>query len=359
MKFGSFGELLLRITAEKGKTFSSLPDRADLSYGGSEFNFLANIANMGAETNFITALPDNTLGRSAQRYIRLFNVNGSFIEFSDQGRLGLYFLEEGCSIRGSKVTYDREGAAINTLTYPDYRFDSFFRSIDHYHISGITPALSENSMRTVQTSLANAKKAGLTISCDLNYRANLWKYYLDGIKVNPSIVMHSLLMQVDHLTGNESDLQNFFGITPGDKLYLKPEFDISYYQNILLRASGMFPHIKSIAITLRTADSTDTNNLGAICFIRETNSFFITPFTGEKYNLKKITGIRDRVGTGDAFASGYIYGLYKYNFNYQKALDFGFASFVMKHSFPGDQSYSDLVSIEKYIDGSHTSLINR
>jgi len=358
VKIGSFGEVLLRVTPAERRVFESLPDRAELLYGGSEFNFCSGVRRLDEQTVFMTVLPDNPLGKGCENSIRRNDLTMDFVKVVPSGRMGLYFLEEGAGGRGSRVIYDREGSAFSSHKLTGSLVDKFVSRIDHFHFTGITPALSDLSLDNLNKILAAVKKKGIPVSFDINYRSKLWNYMIDGKPVNIKTILNNLIGSTDHLIGNESDLQNGLGIDPG-KLYIKNEFDLSLYQNLMIRCASVYPHLKTITLSIREAVSTEINKLGAILYVRDINSFFVAPFESGEYRLMTVNGIVDRVGSGDAFAATIVRSLYKFGSNYQMVIDQAFASFVLKHSYRGDQSFATVKEIESFIEGSYTSLISR
>lgn len=358
LKICAFGEILLRITPDSKKVFSSLPEYANINYGGSEVNFLSNVANCGGKSYFISAIPSNYLGNGALSFLYKNNINIDEVILSKKGRMGLYFLEEGAGFRSSSVLYDRENSSINYYDFEDYNFEHIFGMVNHFHISGITPALSEKVFFTSLRALKLAKKMGLKVSCDLNYRKNLWNYELQGDIVDKRRVMTEIVSHCDYLFGNEMDLQKFFTDDVDSNEYSYEQDDIVYYENLLLHFSKDFPHLNVIALSIRKSINATSNTIGGVAYVRSKNQFFSSPNIGIGFTPYKITNIVDRVGSGDAFSSGFLVGLNEYK-SIQKALDFATASSVIKHSYYGDVSNASFVDIQNIINSDKFGRIIR
>ncbi|OHD19751.1 MAG: hypothetical protein A2086_11440 [Spirochaetes bacterium GWD1_27_9] len=358
IKICAFGELMVRLTANNKSTFSSLPEFVEFSYGGAEANFLANYANLGGDSYFISVIPNNTLGIASLRQLAKFNINYDFVKKIDRGRMGIYFVEEGIANRGSVVTYDRKDSSINYLKFEDYDFHDIFSQVEHFHISGITPAISENAMYAAIRSVRLAKEMGLTVSCDLNYRSKLWNYNLRDKKIDPELVMSEIASYCDYIFGNETDIQQFFKIDIRKKEYLYENQDLVYYENLLLQLSKRFPQTNIIALSIRNSKNSSINYMGGVLYKRETNQFYFSQNIDGDFEEYLIDPVVDRIGSGDAFSSGFIFALNKYE-SLQDTLDFAVASSVLKHSYRGDFSYATLADIEDLMKGNIYGRIKR
>ncbi len=361
IKVAAFGEIMVRFTPDNKNPLSALPEKLNFSFGGAEANFLANLSNLGTKTYFISALPNNSLGNAATKYLSKFKINSSHVKMTNSGRVGIYFVEEGIAHRSSLVTYDRENSSINMLKFEDFNFAEVFDKVDHFHISGITPALSEAAMISTIESVKLAKKMGLTISCDLNYRTKLWKYKTNGVQVVPKLVMEEILKNVDYLFGNEVDIQSIFdiGYKKDSYLNLQGSDKAAYYENILLHTSKIFPNIKIIALSIRDSINATSNYITGVLYRRDTNQFIFSPAINENYNKNLIEPINDRIGSGDAFSSGFIFALDRYNNDLQKVLDFAVASSILKHTYIGDFSYATVNDVENIMQGDTSGRIKR
>lgn len=358
MKVCAFGELMARITPKNKVSFLSLPNEVEFSYGGAEANFLVNLANFGIKTYFISAVPKNHLGLAGIRELNKFSVNTRFVRKKSTGRMGLYFCEEGIANRGSVVTYDRKDSTINKLDFEDYDFQKVFEKSNHFHISGITPAISERAMAVSLKAVKLAKQMGITVSCDLNYRSKLWNYKVKGKKVNKESVMSEIVSCCDYLFGNEIDLQSFFKIDIEKREYQLQTDSLIYYENLLLQISKRFPKVKIIALSVRKSESADSNSLGGVLYKRETNQFFFSPNVAGKFEMMRLEPVHDRIGSGDAFSSAFIYGLEKYS-GLQEVLDFALYSSVLKHTYRGDFNYATVDEIEDIASGNRFGRIKR
>lgn len=360
IKICAFGEILIRLTPGTNAPFSSLPQTVEFTFGGSEVNFLAHAAGLGAPTSLITAIPGTFIGNAALRYLHKCNINTKYVTITDQGRLGIYFREEGTALRPSDVLYDREHTTVNAINFEDFPFIEAFSNNDLFHISGITPALSEKSMYTALRSVRLAKEMGLEVSCDLNYQNNLWHYLISDEKPNIEKVMQEIAAYCDYLVGTEADYLDIFNISLKDKHYKNHDDKIVYYQNLLLQVSKRFPHIKKIAVSIRDTINADAHYIGAALYKRETNQFFFSPNVHNKFVPYLVQPIIDAGGTGDAFCSGLIIGLHRFeDEKLQQVLDFATASCVLKHTYRGDMSYATSDLIQSLMHGDKFGKIKK
>lgn len=330
MKVLTFGEIMLRLKAPGVERFFQSPS-LEATFGGGEANVAVSLANYGMDAAFLTVLPNNVLGDSAVKELKSFGVDTSRI-LRGKGRLGIYFLEGGANQLPSKVVYDRDYAAISLAKSGDIDWDKAFEGVDWFHITGITPALSESSMELSLESVKAAKAKNITVSCDLNYRKNLWKY---GKKAPE--VMCEIAKYVDVAIANEEDCQKSLGVNI-DVHVEGGELDRNKYKELSDKVLELYPNMKMIAITLRESHSADINGWAACLNDRE--NFYVS----KKYEIRDIV---DRVGGGDSFGGGLIYGLNNYD-NKQEALEFAVAASCLKHSINGDfnrVSVQDVVSL--------------
>lgn len=330
MKVLTFGEIMLRLKAPGVERFFQSPS-LEATFGGGEANVAVSLANYGIDAAFLTVLPNNVLGDAAVKELRSFGVDTSRI-LRGKGRLGIYFLEGGANQLPSKVVYDRDYAAIALAKSGDINWDKAFEGVDWFHITGITPALSESSMELSLESVKAAKAKNITVSCDLNFRKNLWKY---GKKAPE--VMCEIAKYVDVAIANEEDCQKSLGVNI-DVHVEGGELDRNKYKELSDKVLELYPDMKMIAITLRESHSADINGWAACLNDRE--NFYVS----KKYEIRDII---DRVGGGDSFGGGLIYGLNNYD-NKQDALEFAVAASCLKHSINGDfnrVSVKDVVSL--------------
>ena len=301
-----------------------------------------SLANFGEDAAYLTVLPKNALGDECIRELRRFGVDTKRV-VRGEGRMGIYFLEAGANQLPSKVIYDRANSAIALAKPGDIDWDKAFEGVDWFHITGITPAISESAMELSLESVKEAKKRGITVSCDLNYRKNLWKYGKAAAEV-----MRELAKYVDVAIANEEDVQKSLGITV-DVDVESGELDREKYRKLGDRVLEQYPDMKLIAITLRESHSADWNGWAACLNDRE--HFYVS----KKYEIRDII---DRVGGGDSFAGGLLYGLNHYE-DKQAALEFAVAASCLKHSIIGDFNRVGVADVEKLAGGDASGRVQR
>jgi 2-dehydro-3-deoxygluconokinase len=340
----SFGEIMLRLAPPGFERFLQSPSFV-ATFGGGEANVAVACAQFGAEARYITMLPaNNPITEAFAGELRRFGVDPSQIVRTKTGRFGIYFVEPGANQRPSKVVYDRENSAISLAKPGDIDWDKAFENADWFHITGITPALSQSAAELSMEGMEAAQKRGLTVSIDLNYRKNLWKY---GKKA--SEVMPDLLKLADVCIANEEDCQTALGIhVPGVDVH-SAKLDVEKYRKLTDLVLDTYPNLESIAITLRESHSASHNGWGA-CF-NDRKAFL----TSKHY---EITHIVDRVGGGDCFAGGLIYGSLSYA-DPQDALEFAVAASCLKHSIPGDFNRFTRDEVEALIKGGGSGRVQR
>ncbi len=337
MKYLTFGEIMLRLKSPGFERLFQSP-MLEATFGGGEANVAVSLSNFGMDASFISVLPQNAIGRECANELRKFGVDISRVQYG-KGRMGIYFLEAGANQRASKVVYDREYSAISMAGPGDIDWEKAFEGIGWFHITGITPAISESAMELSLESVKKAKEYGVTVSCDLNFRKNLWQY---GKKAPE--VMCQLAKYVDVAIANEEDCQKSLGMA-ADVHVEGGKLDHSKYEKLSSAVLKEYPNMKMIAITLRESISADTNGWAAC--LNDGTDFYIS----KKYMMNDIV---DRVGGGDSFAAGLIYGLNTYTENKQQALEFAVAASCLKHSINGDfnRVYVDEVQALAGGDGS-------
>jgi len=341
MKFLTFGEIMLRLKAPGQERFFQTP-MLEATFGGGEANVAVSLANYGQDAGFMTVMPDNAIADACRKELRSFGVDVSRI-VKGEGRLGIYYLEGGANQLPSKVVYDRAYSAIALAKPGDIDWDKAFAGVEWFHITGITPAISESAMKLSIESVKEAKKRGITVSCDLNYRKNLWKY---GVKASEA--MREIAKYVDVAIANEEDVQKSLEITT-DVVVESGELDRAKYKALGDKVLTTYPDMKMIAITLRESKSADWNGWAACLNDRE--SFY----ESRRYEIRDIV---DRVGGGDSFAGGLIYGLNTYD-SKQKALEFAVAASCLKHSIIGDFNRVGVSDVEKLMGGDGTGRVQR
>lgn len=341
MKYLTFGEIMLRLRAPGQERFFQT-NMLEATFGGGEANVAVSLANFGEDVGYLTVLPENALGDECVRELRKFGVDTRRIQ-RGPGRMGIYFLEAGANQLPSKVIYDRSYSSIALAKPGDIDWEKAFEGVNWFHITGITPAISESAMELSLESVKEAKKRGVCVSLDLNYRKNLWKY---GKKA--SEVMREMANFVDVAIANEEDVQKSLEITT-DVDVVSGQLDHDKYQALGDKVLAAYPDMKMIAITLRESHSADWNGWAACLNDRE--HFYVS----KKYEIRDIV---DRVGGGDSFAGGLIYGLNHYE-DKQSALEFATAASCLKHSINGDFNRVGVSDVEKLMGGDGTGRVQR
>ena len=341
MKVLTFGEIMLRLKAPGHERLFQSPS-LEATFGGGEANVAVSLANYGVDAEFLTVLPDNPLGAACIAELRKFGVGVGKIQFG-LGRFGIYFLEAGANQLPSRVTYDRAGAAIAAAKPGDIDWNAALSSVDWFHITGITPALSETAMALSLEAVRAAKSKGITVSCDLNYRKNLWKY---GRKTED--VMRELARFVDVAIANEEDCQKALGIQI-DVDVAGGELDTEKYEALAAKVLDTYPDMKMIAITLRESVSADINGWAAC--LHDRSAFYLS----RHYEIRDII---DRVGGGDSFSGGLIYGLTHYS-GKQEALEFATAASCLKHAINGDFNRVNLSEVLNLLKGDASGRVQR
>lgn len=327
----TFGEIMLRLNPPWFERFVQA-DRFDVSYGGAEASVAISLVNYGVPAAFVTCLPPNEIGQAAVNYLRRFGVDTSHIVRKGD-RVGIYFLEIGANQRPSKVIYDRAHSAIAQITPGTIQWAEVFSGVKWFHFTGITPAISQSAADVCLEAVKLAKEKGLTVSCDLNYRANLWKYGKAAGEV-----MTQLMTYVDVAVGNEEDCEKVFGIKGAD-VKVAGEVSAERYLTVVRDLTKRFPNLRKIGITLRGSISASHNTWNAVLY--DGKQLYSTT----KYD---ITNVIDRLGTGDAFTGALIYCLLSRK-NDQAALDFATAASAMKHSIPFDPNLVSVQEVESLL----------
>lgn len=341
MKVLTFGEIMLRLKAPGCERLLQSPC-LEATFGGGEANVAVSLANYGMDAAFLSFLPNNALADACIGELRRFNVDTSRIIRKD-GRVGIYYLEAGANQLPSKVIYDRAYSSISLAGPGDVDWDKAFEGVSWMHISGITPAISESLMELSMESVKEAKKRGITLSCDLNYRKNLWKYGKQAAEV-----MSEMAKYCDVLIANEEDVQKSLGIT-ADVDVESGKIESSKYEVLGNKVLEKYPEAKMIAITLRESKSADSNGWSACINNRE--KFYVS----RHYDINDIV---DRVGGGDSFAGGLIYGLNTYD-SIEEALEFAAAASCLKHSVKGDFNRVSAEDVKKLMAGDGSGRVQR
>ena len=337
----TFGEIMLRL-ATPGYLRFSQANELSATFGGGEANVAVSLANYGMEASFVTRLPENDIAVACVKDLRKNGVLTDHIIYGGE-RLGIYFLETGAVARASKVIYDRAHSSISEIQPGMIDWDRVFEGADWFHWTGITPAISQGAADVCLEAIRAANRLGVTVSCDLNYRKNLWKY---GRKA--SKVMRELAKYVDVAIANEEDVQKSLEITV-DVNVESGELDREKYKALGNKVLESYPNMKCIAITLRESHSADWNGWAAC--LNDGKDFYVS----KKYEIRDII---DRVGGGDSFAGGLIYGLNHYE-DKQSALEFAVAASCLKHSIIGDFNRASVSDVTKLMGGDGTGRVQR
>ena len=338
-KVVTMGEIMLRLSSPFNSRFVQ-SQSFDVNYGGGEANVAVSLANYGHDAYFVSKVPAHEIGDCAVNSLRKFGVHTDYIARGGD-RLGIYYLETGASMRPSKVIYDRAHSSISEANPSDFDFDKIFENADWFHWSGITPAISDKSAEILRLALISAKKHGVTVSCDLNFRKKLWT------SEKAISIMRPLMQYVDVCIGNEEDAQLCLGFKP-DSDVTGGKTDASGYKESFKQMKEEFG-FKYVVSTLRESFSATHNGWKALIYNGE-----------EFYESKRydINPIIDRVGGGDSFAGGLIHGLLKYK-DQGKALEFAVAASALKHTIPGDYNCVSEKEVETLMGGDASGRVQR
>ncbi|MBN1977406.1 MAG: sugar kinase [Anaerolineae bacterium] len=342
-KIVTFGEVMLRLSPPGFQRFVQARS-FDVIYGGGEANVAASLANYGQPVEYVTRLPANDIGDACLNFSRQYGVGTDHIVRGGD-RLGIYFLETGAAQRGSKVVYDRAGSGLSTVEPGMIDWRAAFDGADWFHWTGITPAISAGAAEVCLEAAQMAKAMGLTVSCDLNYRKNLWKW---GKRAGD--VMPDLVAQCDVAIGNEEDADKVFGIKAPEADVTGGKVEAAAYVYVCEKLVERFPNLKTVAITLRGSLSASHNTWSGILW--HGGRTYTTP----KYDIVPIV---DRVGGGDSFCGGLVYGLRTYGDDFQQALNFAVAASCLKHSIVGDFNMVSVAEVEKLMGGDASGRVSR
>ena len=345
MKVLTFGEIMLRLKAPGHERFFQSP-MLEATFGGGEANVAVSLANYGMDAEFLTVLPQNDIADACIRELRYFGVGTKKI-VRGAGRMGIYYLEGGANQLPSKVVYDRAYSSIAMAKPGDIDWDKAFEGVDWFHITGITPAISESAMELSLESVKEAKKRNITVSCDLNYRKNLWKYGKE-----PQEVLPPLMEQCDAFFGTDDEYEKVLGMqlpqfAARDTAY-RP--DTAGYERASAEVAARFPRCRSIVFGLRSVLSANHHLISG------------TLYTGGRLHSTRVYDIDpvvDCVGVGDAFVGGLLYGMAAHPHDAQFALDFGTAACALKNTVPGDYNQFTAAEVEQLARGSVSGRIAR
>lgn len=337
----TFGEIMLRLKTREHNRFFQEP-LFEATFGGGEANVAVSLCNFGMDAEFLTVLPENAIADSCIGEVRRFGVGTGKI-VRGPGRLGIYYLETGANQRPSKVVYDREGSSIAQAVVGDIDWDAAFTDVDWFHVTGITPALSQGAADLTREALRLAKEKGIPVSLDLNYRKNLWKYGKTAQEVMPGIAGYA-----DVIIANEEDCQKALGIEAAVDVE-SGELDTEKYRLLTESVLEKYPNVSRIAVTLRESGSADINGWSAC--MNNGSGFLLS----RRYEIRDIV---DRVGGGDSFSAGLIYGLLSLPTD-AEALEFAVAASCLKHSINGDFNRVSVAEVRALMGGDGSGRVVR
>ncbi len=338
-KVACLGEIMLRLAPDGYLRFQQV-NNFQATYGGGEANVTVSLANYGVPTKFVSKLPDNPIGQSAVNELRRYGVDTSDIVRGGE-RIGIYFLEKGASQRASKVVYDRKYSAISEADVSDFDFDKIFEDVSWFHFTGITPAIGVKATEVTLAACKAAKAKGITVSCDLNYRKNLWTTEEAGK------AMATLMEYVDVCIANEEDAEKVFGISADETDVTSGSINHDGYKVVAKKLMDKFNFTK-VAITLRESITANDNNWAAMLY------------DGKEYNFSKKYPVHivDRVGGGDSFGAGLIYACLN-DYTSKDAIEFAVAASCIKHSIEGDFNHATLSEVKTLMKGDGSGRVQR
>ena len=342
-KVVTFGEIMLRL-ASPGYLRFSQSTQLEATFGGGEANVAVSLANYGIPASFVSRLPNNDIGDWAIQNLRKYNVQTQDV-LRGGDRVGIYFLETGAVARASKVVYDRAGSAIADIQPGMLDWEAIFKDAEWFHWTGITPALSAGAAATCLEGIKIANKLGITVSTDLNFRKNLWKYGKSASEVMPELVEGC-----DVILGNEEDAEKVFHIQPKGVDVTAGHVEAAAYESVCRQLVKRFPRAKKVIITLRGSINANHNTWAGTLF--NTEKMFFSP----QYD---ITHIVDRVGGGDSFMGGLICGLLTYPNDDQQALNFAVAASCLKHTIYGDFNLVTIDEVKNLMKGDGSGRVSR
>lgn len=361
--FLAFGEIMMRVAPEGRLRFrQAMPGKVDITFAGGEANVCASLALLGAPVRYVTALPRHAIADSLVAVLRSLGIDTGSILWRDAGRLGIYFLETGANQRSSVVLYDRDGSAIALAAPDEYDFDAALDGVTGVHITGITPALSENAYLATLRLVQLAKERGASVSCDLNFRKKLWRWR-QGAKPNQlaNECMSTILPHVDLVVANEEDAADVLGIHARDTSVEQGRINARAYEAVARTIVDEFPNVSRVGITLRESLSADHNNWGGLLFDRAADRAFFAPLSADgDYQPYEIRDIVDRVGGGDSFAAGLLYALNSTDYaEPAMAIRFAVAASCLKHSIQGDFNLVTRDEVAALVQGAVSGRVRR
>lgn len=339
----TFGEIMLRLSTPGYLRFSQAKE-FEATFGGGEANVAVSLANYGIPVDFVTRFPDNDIARACKMDLQKYGVGTDKILFGGE-RLGIYFLETGAVSRGSKVVYDRAHSSISTIRPGMVNWEEVFNGANWFHWTGITPAISQSAADVCLEAIRKANELGVTVSCDLNYRKNLWKYGKKAGEVMPDLVAGTNIV-----LGNEEDAAMVLGIYPEGVDVTGGHVEGAAYESVSKQIMARFPRVQKVITTLRGSVNANHNSWAGVLW--DGKQLFESP-------IYQITHIVDRVGGGDSFMGGLIYGLLTFEGDDRKALNFAVAASCLKHTIFGDFNQVSVEEVEKLMGGDASGRVAR
>jgi 2-dehydro-3-deoxygluconokinase len=362
MKVVTFGEIMARLAPEGSLRFrQAMPGKLNVTFAGAEANVAVSISLLGGESAFVTVLPTNALADACVANLKSLSVDTQHIMRTDNGRLGLYFVETGANQRPSRVIYDRAYSSISQAQEHQYPWEKIFKDKTWFHTTGITPSLSKTAADATLSAVQKANSAGLKVSCDLNFRKKLWRWD-DSMKPRElaETTMRTILPYVDVLIANEEDAADVLGIHAEDTDVHSGKLAIDKYPQVAKEITNQFSNISTMAITLRESISASHNNWGAMLYDAKSDQAFFAPVQNGKYNPYQIKNIVDRVGGGDAFGAGLIFALQTPELSAPEiAIAFATAASCLAQSILGDFNFNSRQEVEALMKGSISGRVVR
>ncbi len=361
-KLVTFGEIMGRL-APPGllRLRQALPGQMDVTFAGSEANVAVSFVLLGGQASFVTALPGHAMADACVGTLRNIGVDTSHVLRTDEGRLGLYFLETGANQRPSQVIYDREASSISRTPADAYPWEEIFAGADWFHVSGITPAISECAAGAALAAVRQAKGRGLTVSCDLNFRKKLWRWE-PGTPPRELAerTMREMLRHADLAIANEEDAANVLSIRAEETDVEAGKLAVDRYPDVARQITAQFGNVTKVGITLRESISASHNNWGVMLYDARADAALFAPSAEGRYEPYQIRNIVDRVGAGDAFAAALICALTTPELSdLETAASFAAAASCLAHSIPGDFNFSSRAEVEALMKGSGAGRVVR
>jgi len=361
--FLAFGEIMARIAPPASLRWrQALPGAVNVTWGGGEANVCASLALLGQQARYLTALPRTPVAEALVATLRGIGVDTSQILWRKEGRLGLYFVEAGANQRGSTVIYDRAGSAASLAGPDEYDFAAALAGVTWLHVTGITPAIGQAPCRANLALAEQAKAAGATVSCDLNFRKKLWSWRAGTApKALARECMAELLPFVDLVIANEEDAADVLDIHAAGTDVAAGKIDAAAYTRVAQQIVARFPNVSRVAITLRESISANHNNWGGMLYDAASRQAHFAPLDAQgAHQPYEIRDIVDRVGAGDSFAAGLLYAVNSSEFrDGPKAISFAVAASCLKHSIQGDFNYVTRDEVTALLAGNATGRVQR